>query len=252
MENGYWEIPNSRLGWLEPLNQCYGCQGSPVLVSTNLQVSLSKRTHLRLPVDIGKTILSYIVWNYLVSESRITDVVTFAVFLSDRSRGIHSAVSVLRTIAYYLLNSDETLLPLFAELQESLRRTQGARTRDSIEQLIERLISASSVKKICVIVDGIDEIGNDERGALLSFLLHLTTTHGKSFNLLASGREEWDIKRKLSSYPKIVVNENNSRDIEKYVEMCQDDLLCQFYPHLGREEISTILKPLPLRSDGTS
>ena len=213
---------------------------------------LFERAHIRLRVDIGKTVLSYIVWNHLVSERRTTGTATFAVFLSDQRREIHSAVSVLRTVAYYLLNSDVTLLPLFAELQESLRGTQGARTRNSIEQLIERLISASSLKKIRVIVDGIDEIGNEERGALLKFLLHLSTSHGKSFNLLASGREEWDIKGKLSPYPKIVVNQNNGRDIEKYVEICQDDLLCQFTPHLGREEVSTMLKPLPLRSDGTS
>lgn len=176
---------------------------------------------------------------------------TFAIFLSDRSRGIHSAISVLRTIAYYLLVSDRTLLTLFSELLGSLLGRQDARTRTTIEQLVDRLVSASSTKTIRLIIDGIDEIDGEERIPLLKFLLQLSTTHAKSFNLLISGREDWDIKGKLASYPKIVVNENNGGDIGLYIQACQNELVDQFYPHLRRDEITLMLEPLPLRSDGT-
>lgn len=108
------------------------------------------------------------------------------------------------------------------------------------------------MKRILVIVDGIDEIDGDERIPLLKFLLQLSTTHAKSFGVLISGREEWDIKGKLSSYPKIIVNKNNGEDIGLYVQACQNELMDQFYPYLRLEEITIMLKPLPLRSDGTS
>ena len=187
-----------------------------------------------------------------MKENTTTDTATFAFFLSDRSRAIHSAVSVLQTLAYQLLISDMALLSLFDELRESFWRRQDARTRKSIEQLVERLISASSLKRIRVVVDGIDEIDGQERVALMNFLLQLSGTHTMSFDLLVSGREEWDIKGKLSSYPKIIVNENNGKDIETYVEACQKDLILHFHPHLCLEEVTAMLKPLPLRSDGNS
>lgn len=201
--------------------------------------------------DIGKTILSYIAWNHLSNEAT-TNNTTFAIFLSDRSRGIHSAISVLRTIAYYLLVSDTTLLSLFSELREGLPGRQDARTRRTIAQLVDRLVSASSMERIRGIIDGIDEIDSEERIPLLKFLLQLSTTHAKSFGLLISGREEWDIKGKLSSYPKIIVNENNGGDIGLYVQACQNELMDRFYPHLRHEEITFMLKPLPSRSDGIS
>lgn len=108
------------------------------------------------------------------------------------------------------------------------------------------------MERIRVIIDGIDEIDSEERIPLLKFLLQLSTTHAKSFSLLISGREEWDIKGKLSSYPKIIVNENNGGDIGLYVQACQNELMDRFYPHLRLEEIKFMLKPLPSRSDGIS
>lgn len=196
--------------------------------------------------------MSYIAWNHLSNEATTTNTTTIAIFLSDRSRGIHSAISVLQTIAYHLLVSDRTLLTLFSELRGSLQGRQDARTRRTAEQLVDRLVSAICMKRILVIVDGIDEIDGDERIPLLKFLLQLSTTHAKSFGVLISGREEWDIKGKLSSYPKIIVNKNNGEDIGLYVQACQNELMDQFYPYLRLEEITIMLKPLPLRSDGTS
>lgn len=208
---------------------------------------------IRLLIDFygtGKTVLSYIVWDFMENQEKSPDTGTLAIFLSDRSREIHSAASVLRTIAYYLIRADMPLLGLFSELQETQTRRQNVKTRKSLETLVERLMSARGLKKIHLIVDGVDEIEDIERMPLLNFLLDLSKVHSGSLNLLISCREEWDIKGKLSMYPRITVNENNAGDIELYVGMETKALTSKFYPYLSAEEARIMLQPLPLRSDG--
>lgn len=175
---------------------------------------------------------------------------TFAFFLSDRSRGLHSATSILRTIAYFMIGADKSLLHLFSELQEGQRGKQNVKNRKSLEILVENLISAKTLKRVYLIIDGVDEIDNTERMPLIDFLIDLSKRHPQSISVLISSREEWDIKAKLVSYPRITVNEKNGKDIAHYVAAEKEALISKFHPHLSVDEARHMLQPLPLKSDG--
>jgi hypothetical protein len=123
------------------------------------------------------------------------------------------------------------------------------RTRKLFEDIVERLISTTELKRVYVIVDGIDEIDYLEGGHLLRFLVKVANSNSEVLRLLVSSREISYIKENLPKAPRIIANDENTADIELYVREEQGRLKNTF--SLDDEEAEAILKPLPPRSEGT-
>jgi hypothetical protein len=199
--------------------------------------------------DIGKTTLSYIAWDYVRAQSQANFSTALLAFLSYRNRESHSATSILRTIACSILEADLPLLPLLREMRDGYPSQSKPRTRKLFEDIVEHLISTTELKRVYVIVDGIDEIDYLEGGHLLRFLVKVANSNSEVFRLLVSSREIFYIKEDLSKAPRIIANDENAVDIELYVREEQGRLKNTF--SLNDEEAEAILKPLPPRSEGT-
>lgn len=199
--------------------------------------------------DIGKTTLSYIAWDYVRAQSQANFSTALVAFLSYRNRESHSATSILRTIACSILEADLALLPLLREMQDGYPSQSRPHTRKLFEDIVERLISTTELKRVYVIVDGIDEIDHLEGGHLLRFLVKVANSNSEVLRLLVSSREISYIKENLPKAPRIIANDENAADIELYVREEQGRLKNTF--SLDDEEAEAILKPLPPRSEGT-
>jgi hypothetical protein len=202
--------------------------------------------------DIGKTTLSYIAWDYVRAQSQADFSTALVAFLSYRNRESHSATSILRTIACSVLEADLALLPLSREMRDGCPSQSNPRTRKLFEDIVERLISTTELKRVYVIVDGIDgidEIDYLEGGHLLRFLVKVANSNSEVLRLLVSSREISYIKEILPKAPRIIANDENAADIELYVREEQGRLKNTF--SLDDEEAEAILKPLPPRSEGT-
>jgi hypothetical protein len=189
------------------------------------------------------------VWDHVSNQSQTSFSTALVVFVSDRNRESHSAASILRTVACYILEADPSLLPLLHDLREGHPSRSRVGTRKSFEDIVERLISNTELKRVYLIVDGIDEIDKIEGSRLLEFLLKLANSSSETLRLLISSRETSHIKDRLSKVSRVVANVENAGDIELYVKGEQCNLMDAF--SLNDEEADAILKPLPSRSEGT-
>jgi hypothetical protein len=249
---GNWLVNDPRFStWLhedqEPILWLSGIPGSGEGLPQRLPPTFFFTTLTQR--DIGKTTLSYIAWDYVRAQSQTSFSTALVTFLSYRNRESHSAASILRTIACSILEADLALLPLLEEMREGYPSQSKPRTRKLFEDIVERLICTTELKRVYVIVDGIDEIDYLEGGHLLRFLVRVANSNSEVLRLLVSSREISYIKENLSKVPRIIANEENGVDIELYVREEQGRLKNTF--SLDDEEAEAILKPLPPRSEGT-
>ena len=249
---GNWLVHDTRFNsWLEdsskPVLFLSGIPGSGKcnLLAHSFTSSPASRVHANFLK--GKTVLSYIIWNNLFEESQKGTTASFVLFLNDRNRIQYSLLPILQTIIYHILLADGSLLPLFDELRNSFGKGD-IKTRRSMGELIGRLLEATELSRICLIVDGLDEIDASQASLLLSFLLDLARQHSKIFKLMVSSREYYAIRASMKNHPRITMNEENHNDIRLFVD-AQQTTISQKYG-LDLVEVKRLLEPLPEKSQG--
>ena len=119
-----------------------------------------------------------------------------------------------------------------------------------MEDIIHRIISNTELKRIWVIIDGLDEIDDVERQRAMDFLIKITKSHGTLFRVLISSRKTSAISEVLINLPQIISNDENRADIGLYIDSEQRRLAERF--GLGKAEAKDILRSLRVRSEGTT
>lgn len=188
--------------------------------------------------------LSYIGFTYSKDNFRAKKSAVFAMLLSDRNKEIQTATAVLRTIIYQILESDQTLLPIMNEVNQN--SCSDLRNLSKLEEMISNLLQNTESKKVYLILDGLDEIDDKERGRLVPMILRICNS-GK-LKLLVSGRALADMKIYFSDHPSITSNEHNQDDIGLYIRSEQRGLEQLF--SIGQDEAESIMQPIAERAKG--
>lgn len=164
--------------------------------------------------------------------------------MSDRNKEIQTATAVLRSVIFQILEADQTLLPIVDEVNQN--SYPDLRALSKLEEIVSTLLQNTESKKVYLILDGLDEIDDKERGRLVPIILRFCDS-GK-FKLLVSSRALADLKASFSNHPLITSNEHNQDDISLYVRSEQRGLEDLFL--ISQREAESILQPISERAKG--
>lgn len=155
---------------------------------------------------IGKTFLAGTVINKAKAAGRAI----FA-FLSHVFNSSTSALSILHSLIFQLASDDD-------DLQAALSHTSRENLKNSITVAVNLLTTLlNCAGPVYIIVDGVDEIDEIERGRLLHQLLDLSKNCEET-KILISCRPEADIKTILdSASASIRVDNCNAGSIQAFV-----------------------------------
>jgi hypothetical protein len=126
--------------------------------------------------------------------------------------------AILRSFIFQLCNWDKSLAAVAIEDYE-LKSPYGSRIRShtiSDDELLEKLIHLMGGEPCYVLLDGLDECEEKERGILLTALIKLTKDC-HSLRLLVASRKETDLQEQLPRVStEIPVDIHNGGDIKIY------------------------------------
>lgn len=188
--------------------------------------------------------MSYIAFAHSKDQFQLQKFAVSAIFLSDRNKENQTATAILRTIIYQILDADQTLLPIMIEVNQ--RSYTDLWTLSKLEEMVSTLLQNTESEKVYLILDGLDEIDDKERGRLVPIFLRFCDT-GK-FKLLVSSRALADLKASFSEYPLVTSNEHNQGDIGLYVRSEQRGLEQLFL--ISQGEAESIMGPISERAKG--
>lgn len=194
-----------------------------------------------LMVQIGKTFLSA----SIIALARNTSRVIFA-FLSH-IYGSTSALSVLHSLTFQLAGES-------SDLQASLIESSRENLRNDITvaaRLLKMLLNCAG--PVYIVIDGVDEIEQDERSILIRQLLDLLCDCPDA-RILISCRADGDIARILTPSSDIIrVDEHNAGSIQAFITKQSRRWLemRNFHP-AERVEIEGLLAPIAANAEGSS
>lgn len=137
-------------------------------------------------------------------------------FLSYDDQIAGDTLNVLHSLLFQILEESYTSRPILQEAYKSnIRRLKG----DSDFVLAQLSQILQTLGSTFVVIDGLDELDKAVWGHLLSSLLQLHK-NCPELKLLISSREERDIATQLEGKATTIrVDNNNSKDIDSYVEL---------------------------------
>lgn len=154
----------------------------------------------------GKTFLAARVVDEVRRRNR-----TIYAFLSHSLSGSTTALSTLHSLIFQLAQEDDDLQDVACQTsQESL-------TSDlkSAADLLTKLLNCAA--PVHIVLDGVDEIDEGERRALIAQMIDISTACSETRVLIAS-REHYDIEKLLHAASTMVrVNTRNEGSIQKFV-----------------------------------
>lgn len=191
---------------------------------------------------IGKTFLA----GTVIRKAKTNRRVIFA-FLSHQFSSTTSALSILHSLIFQLANDDD-------DLQAALCQSSRADLKNSIIVAVNLLATLlNSAGPVHIIIDGVDEIDETERGRLVRQLLDLSKSC-KETKVLISCRPEADIKKTLASASTSVrVDNRNAGSIQAFLNSKSHTWFLDrdFLPN-ERAEIEGLLAPIAANAEGMS
>lgn len=189
---------------------------------------------------IGKTFLAGTVIHKAKTSGR-----TIFAFLSHVFCSSTSALSILHSLLFQLASDDD-------DLQAALSHSSRENLKNSITVAVSLLTTLlNGAGPVYIIIDGVDEIDEVERGRLLRQLLDLSKNCVET-KILISCRPEADIKTILdSASASIRVDDRNAGSIQAFVNR-QSQRWFQtrnFLPE-ERNDIERLLAPLAANAKG--
>lgn len=166
-------------------------------------------------------------------------------FLSYALRSSTTALSILHSLIFQLAPQADDLREVLC--QSSQKNFKG--NTDSAVELLTALLALAG--PVYIIIDGLDEIGEDQRGKLLKQLLHLLETC-ENTRLLISSRPDADITKILQDKSaNIRVDHRNSESIQIFMTEKLGQWFAErdFLPE-AQAQIKELLAPLPAMSNG--
>ncbi|KIW65266.1 hypothetical protein PV04_07539 [Phialophora macrospora] len=190
----------------------------------------------------GKTLLT----SAKIAETQKTGKVIYA-FLSYKFASSLSALSILHSLIFQLAADRD-------DLQEIVCQSSSETLKSSIEAATELLKTlVHYVTPVYIVIDGIDEIDELERGRLLKHILSLLKTDDRasSARVCISSRIETDLTRMLKDWAIIRVDHHNAGSIQKFVNQCARQWYSEdnISPEM-KSEIEGLLAPLASHAKG--
>lgn len=191
----------------------------------------------------------------IVDKSTRSSSATLFAFLSYRQGSVR-AISVLHSLIFQLVTSDDIDKTLRRNLRATLHETFSSSQRNLKSntkfacQTLSQLLKCVGHSRI--IIDGLDEIVEFERGSLARELLAVLQECPES-KILISSRSEDDILMALkdSKYEVIRAAENNSGCIQAYVSISTQEWLKKTsFNELECAEISQLVARLSSKARG--
>lgn len=166
------------------------------------------------------------------------------IFASYAQRDTSTAKSIFQSLMFQAGRSDITMQSILLGVDER-ELTSGTKP---IITMFEKLMLCSGPSYI--IIDGLDEIDELERGIVLQHVIAVTKAC-TTLKVLISGRPSEDIEGKLKKEAKITVHERNAGSIQSYVDQRTPKLLKIFAEDpKAKSEIHGLLKCLGAESKG--
>ena len=171
-------------------------------------------------------------------------------FLTYDDIGGNTEAAVIRSLLYQLCRANQSLIPV-ANKEHDCRQSRSL-LLNTWGKLLEKLICGSQL--VYIILDGLDECDEMERGRLLRTILGLWQ-NCSNLHVLVASRKEVDIHRVLG--PKcetLIVEEKNRTDIERFVTRKIDDLWADIRQRAGpgaRGFFNTVVRNIVNQSEGT-
>ncbi|KAI9664051.1 MAG: hypothetical protein M1821_007542 [Bathelium mastoideum] len=188
----------------------------------------------------GKTFLACTAINKAKTIGRVI----FA-FLSYSLSNATSALSIIHSLMFQLVSNHE-------DLQAVLSQANYEDTKHEIDSATRLLITLlACAGPVYMIIDGLDEIDELERGRLTKQLLCVTKSCGE-VKVLVSSRPEADLKKVLDERATVIrVDHQNASGIQTFVTEHNKRWLQErgFLPE-AQAEIESLLAPLAATSKG--
>jgi hypothetical protein len=180
----------------------------------------------------------------VVYESKLRGRAIFA-FLSYTISNSTSALSILHSLIFQVSSDDDTLKSILCQ-------SSREHLKSSIEEtalLLRTLLNGAG--PVYIIIDGVDEINEIDRGNLLKQLTEISKNCEET-KILVSSRIEADISKILSDNAAIIrVDQCNAGSIQTYVNQKTQEWFIErnFIPE-AREQIQGLLSPLAANAKG--
>jgi hypothetical protein len=147
-----------------------------------------------------------------------------SVFLKHGQGNASTFASVMRTLIYCILHKTPSALPFFEEQYHAIY----PRPLDSAQEFeqILRVVLDQYSRTMYLIIDGLDETDNEERGSIISTLYRLRDI--ENLRVCFSSRNETDIADKLSHINPVIIGSANDVDIATYIMKEGEVVINQF------------------------
>jgi hypothetical protein len=222
------------------LQRHYGCKAFLELVRELTTFCLT--TSADFPEHKGKTLLS----SAVIAETQKIGKVIYA-FLSYKFASSLSALAILHSLIFQLAADRD-------DLQEIVCQSSSEALTSSIEaatELLKTLVHCAT--PVYIVIDGLDEIDEMERGRLLKHISSLVKTDdgSSSARVCISSRIETDLLRIFQDWAVIRVDHHNAGSIQKFVNQrarqwyCEDNISSEV-----QSEIDGLLAPLASHAKG--
>ncbi|GAW19567.1 hypothetical protein ANO14919_090550 [Xylariales sp. No.14919] len=189
----------------------------------------------------GKTVLSSAVVNHLAHVNRAKTAFAFLTYQDATT----SALSTIHSLIFQLVGRDANLMAIVCESVCDGLESNLTKTGDLLASLIRY------VGLVYVVLDGVDEIGEVERGRLVTELLRLSKMV-ENLRIIFSTRPEADLMRLLENTAAVInVHDHNEGNIKNYIDQRTQDI---FHTRKVFQEaqvaIKQLLEPLVSRAKG--
>ncbi|KAF8245041.1 hypothetical protein K440DRAFT_663078 [Wilcoxina mikolae CBS 423.85] len=171
----------------------------------------------------GKTMLCVTLGNHIEKNMQNTGAI-MSIFLKHGQGNASSFASVMRTLIHCILIKTPSALP-FLEEQYHAIYPRPLDSADQFEQILRVVLDQYS-RTIYLIIDGLDEIDNEERGSIISTLCRLRDI--ENLRVCFSSRSETDITDKLSHIYPVSIGSANDADIGTYITKEGEAVINQF------------------------
>ncbi|KAK2927026.1 Zinc finger C2H2-type [Fusarium oxysporum f. sp. vasinfectum] len=172
-------------------------------------------------------------------------------FIDYNSQAMRRPLRLWHSLIFQLVSYNRDLCSIVHEL---LITKYDSLTSDNeyVEELFSNLVQSSGPLRI--VIDGLDEADETERGAAVDYLLRMTESH-PNIKILLCSRPERDLEIKLEQKFHIIrVHQHNEVDINNYVKIEGDAWLSELKECGADDEscnqIRTALEALVKRANG--
>ncbi|RKK31321.1 hypothetical protein BFJ67_g15293 [Fusarium oxysporum f. sp. cepae] len=196
---------------------------------------------------LGKTFLAANLIRRLQAESTA---ILYG-FIDYDNQAMRRPLRLWHSLIFQLVSHNRDLCSIVHEI---LITKYDSLTSDNeyVEEFFSNLVQSSGPLRI--VIDGLDEADETERGAAVDYLLRMTESH-PNIKLLLSSRPERDLEIKLKQkFHVIRVDQHNEVDINNYVKIEGDAWLSELQECGADDEscnqIRTALEALVKRANG--